>query len=267
VRRSIPAPGLYDSPITRALAESLAALPSADLIEQGALDATSAPHLLGRALYNRFVHALDALPAGPKDGPPKAERQLALANRVLELLAAESPKSGAGPDDHFVPPPRRLLAVFPEVASRLGAARAPARPGIALGTSELLVNGRHDLRVGTEVNRELASADSVDLLCSFLKWSGYRLVEEALRAFLERRPGGLRILTTAYMGATERRALDALHEMGATIKVSYDTERSRLHAKAWLFRRESGFSTACIGSSNLSHAAMLDGLEWNVRLS
>jgi superfamily II DNA or RNA helicase len=70
------------------------------------------------------------------------------------------------------------------------------------------------------------------------------------------------------MGATERRAIDQLvHRYGASVKINYETHATRLHAKSWLFRRNSGFDTAYVGSSNLSQAALLDGLEWNVRLS
>jgi hypothetical protein len=74
----------------------------------------------------------------------------------------------------------------------------------------------------------------------------------------------LRVLTTTYTNSTEKRALDELRRLGAEIKVSYDTSSTRLHAKAWLFHRESGYSTAYIGSSNLTHSAQVLGLEWNV---
>lgn len=116
------------------------------------------------------------------------------------------------------------------------------------------------------MQRELASADRVDLLCAFVKWHGLRVVEDAL-AELTRKGRRLRVITTTYMGATERRALDRLVELGAEVRISYETRTTRLHAKAWLFHRETGFSTAYVGSSNLSRAALLDGLEWNVRLS
>ena len=77
----------------------------------------------------------------------------------------------------------------------------------------------------------------------------------------------LRVLTTTYTGSTEARALDELSEAGADVRVSYDTTGTRLHAKAWLLHRQSGFSTAYIGSSNLTHSAQISGLEWNVRVS
>jgi superfamily II DNA or RNA helicase len=77
----------------------------------------------------------------------------------------------------------------------------------------------------------------------------------------------LRLLTTVYTGSTEIKALEQLRDLGAQIRVSYDTTTTRLHAKAWLFRRDSGYSTAYIGSSNLTHSAQISGLEWNVRVS
>jgi HKD family nuclease len=86
---------------------------------------------------------------------------------------------------------------------------------------------------------------------------------------LKRRRVPLRVVTTTYMGATERIALDRLvrDNFGAEVKIQYDSVRTRLHAKAWLFRRNTGFNTAYVGSSNLSRSAMLEGVEWNVRLS
>lgn len=77
----------------------------------------------------------------------------------------------------------------------------------------------------------------------------------------------MRVITTTYMGATEKAAVDALTEIGAQVKVALDARTTKLHAKAWVLERASGLTTAFVGSSNLSHTALFDGLEWNVRLS
>ena len=143
--------------------------------------------------------------------------------------------------------------------------RAPVRPDTPLTSSALLVNGTDQPRVGLEVIKELASAESVDLISAFIKWHGLRVVRGALQDLLAR-GGRLRVITTTYIGATDRRAIDELVRMGAEVRVSYDTRMTRLHAKAWLFNRRP-LSTAYIGSSNLSRSALLDGLEWNVRIS
>ena len=260
-----PPHGLYDKPITRELDAALATV-AQELVHTTELDEHMGAIALGRLLHRHIVSALKSLP-----GENKTAEQVALANRLLDVLRAEAPRSKLSANDAVAPPPRRLLAVLPPVEAPARPI-APPRPAISLASSDLLVNGPHDLSLGPEVQKEIASADRVDLLCSFLKWSGVRLVEEPLR-MLCRRPrdaqgrAPLRVLTTAYMMATERRALDALVDMGADVRVSYDTTQTRLHAKAWLFHRATEFSTAYVGSSNLSAAAMLDGLEWNVRLS
>ncbi len=101
---------------------------------------------------------------------------------------------------------------------------------------------------------------------AFIRWTGVRYLIEAIRRHCADGKR-IRILTTTYTGSTEQEALEALRDAGAEIKVSYDTTQTRLHAKAWIFLRDTGYSTAYLGSSNLTHSAQVSGLEWNVRLS
>jgi superfamily II DNA or RNA helicase/HKD family nuclease len=143
----------------------------------------------------------------------------------------------------------------------------PHRPSTPLSDVALFTNSRSDPQLGSELRLEMASADHIDLLCAFVQWSGIRVLDDALRAAAERGVT-IRVLTTTYIGATDRRALDYfVRELGAEVRVNYDSQSTHLHAKAWMFLRNSGFPTAYVGSSNMSRAALVDGLEWNVRLS
>ncbi len=162
--------------------------------------------------------------------------------------------------------PARILQGISERTPLGSVAPLPALPSTPLSQSDLLVNAEGQPNVGTELRRELASAGAVDLICAFVIWSGVRQLREAL-ADLVNRGGKLRVITTTYMGATEKRAVDELARLGAEVRVALDARTTKLHAKAWLLERGSGLSTAFVGSSNLSHTALFDGLEWNVRLS
>ena len=251
-------PGLYEKLITLGLAEHLKAL-GLESEREGAGEI--APQALSRHLFDAMIKALRNVPL-----EERAARQRELANKVVALLGAEVPSAGIDRDDEVADPIELLLALRDPTEARLGTGEIE-RPKLPLGQSDLLINGPRDLAIGHEIRSELASATAVDVIVSFVKWTGVRVIRPELEDFARRHPGKLRLLTTTYMGATEIEALDALVELGAQVKVSYDARRTRLHAKAWLFHRDTGYSTGIIGSSNLSQAALLDGCEWNVRLS
>ncbi len=142
------------------------------------------------------------------------------------------------------------------------------RPQSGFRVSNLFTGGSSVLSLGEEIRREIASADEIYFIVSFLKLSGVRLLLDDLRKFCEREDTRLRIITTTYCGATEAKAVQQLAELPHTeIHISYHTEIERLHAKAYIFVRNSGMHTAYIGSSNLSKSAQTDGLEWNMRVT
>ncbi len=244
--------------MTRALAERLAGLGDAAVVsdaEPAEVHSALARHV--RAVVERVLRDV------PEDG--RAQVQADMVNAILEDLRERSPKSFDGDGDAVVLPLSRLDEVLGP-RSPDGTRPRRERPEIPLSSSALLVNARGEPGVGHELNRELASADAVDLLIPFVRWTGVRIVKDHLSDVV-RRGGRVRVIASTYLGSSEPKALEALQELGAQVRVSYDTTSTRLHAKAWLFERRSGFSTALIGSSNLSSTALLDGLEWNVRLS
>ncbi|MDQ0279069.1 superfamily II DNA or RNA helicase [Arthrobacter silviterrae] len=239
------AEGLYELLHTKDLGVRLAAVPDLEpRIDE--LDKESSPEALAR-------HVADAVKQLLTD--TKEEERVAKTNQLLTII---------NPGNQVTPGPAQLRSLHrPDALKR----RQLRRPTTNLSDSALLTNGKDDPNLAAEIRAEIESADSVDLLCAFIRWTGIRLLEPALEE-LKERGGTFRVITTTYMGATERRAIDHLvNRYGAEVKISYETQSTRLHAKAWLFHRKTGFSTAYVGSSNLSQAAMLDGLEWNVRLS
>ena len=145
------------------------------------------------------------------------------------------------------------------------------RPDTPLARSALLTGTRLDPSLGSQLRKEIATADRVDILCSFIKWSGLRVLLDDLRELAGRSlvdGPRIRVITTSYMGATDPRAVEELSRLPNTeVRVSYDTKRTRLHAKAYLFHRDTGFGSAYVGSANLSNAALSEGLEWTTKIS
>ena len=241
--------GLYESLLTDGLKAALA-----DVHEMHPqirdVDQSEQPGVLARHVRDAVLHRITEM----SDGAERVD----LVNSLLDLILRDSDRVTHGLSQLLA----LRLAPGPGVVTR-----EITRPSTPLSDAALLTNAHGEPSLGAELRAELDTSDQVDLLCAFVKWHGLRLLEPELRRLLAR-GAPLRVITTTYIGATDPHALDRLvREFGAEVKIQYDALRTRLHAKAWLFRRNTGFDTAYVGSSNLSRAALLDGVEWNVRLS
>lgn len=141
------------------------------------------------------------------------------------------------------------------------------RPVTSLVEPTLFTNSSKEISLLSELRKEIASSDEVMLLVSFIRMTGLMPIYEDLKEFTAKGKK-LRVISTTYTKATEYKAIEKLLELPNTsIKISYETENQRLHAKAYIFKRNNGFSTFYIGSSNLSRSALVYGDEWNVKLT
>lgn len=250
--------GLYETLVTESLEKQLGDLDTALEPIRSALLAPEAADRIALHLARVIERAINSI--GERE---RAKVGLDLARRLIDIIRELPAGAAFGPE-------RPVVAgdVLDSVVGRLpdGSLDAIGGPMIPLLDTTLLTNAPGEPRVGNQIQTEIRSADRIDVVMAFIRYSGISPLFEVLRR--HRRDGRpLRVLTTTYTGSTDARALDALIDLGADIRVSYDISSTRLHAKAWLFHRQSGFSTAYIGSSNLTHSAQISGLEWNVRVS
>jgi len=155
----------------------------------------------------------------------------------------------------------RTNCEYPDIEKHLRA----ITPVTSLSRSALFFGGRGPADMESELNKEILCADEICWVVSFIKTSGLNLLWNSLKKFTSEGKY-LRIITTTYTGATDYDAIARLATLPNTeIKISYDGTQDRLHAKSYIFIRNSGFHTAYIGSSNLSSYALKDGKEWNFK--
>lgn len=256
--------GLYEQVINDQLSSELLDIPEARK-SVAPIDKAEASKVLSQYLADVVQKGLDNL----ADNGGDISDQITLTNQIVDLIqnsTREADFSALGVNRRA----EQLLALLRESDPRLAVGKTAtdlARPETSIAQSSLFTGAIHEPQMYTELKKEIVSADRIDMLVSFIKWSGLRLLMDELSEFTVN-GGKLRIITTSYMGATDVKAIEELRQLPNTkIKVSYDTKRTRLHAKTYVFYRDTGFTTAYVGSSNLSNAAISSGLEWNVKVT
>lgn len=256
-------PGIYEQVINKALGRELD-LHSDKLARTARIDTEEASRVLTKYIADVIEKGLENV----KDNGGDLQTQVSLVNKLINTIMNET---GEAAIDSLTVDERseQLLALF-DKKNNIYAVNEKAeivRPDTSIAQSSLFTGALHEPSMFTELKKEILSCDRIDMLVSFIKWSGLRLIIDELRTFTQN-GGRLRIITTSYMGATDVKAIEELRQLANTeIKISYDTKRTRLHAKTYVFYRDSGFTTAYVGSSNLSNAAISSGLEWNVKVT
>lgn len=245
--------GLYDQLVTQRIRQALERQvtrgfnSSVEPVEEN-----DSPDYLARHLIRQIKSALRGVSA-----EDRKRRQIELANSLLDFVHSQE---GQIESDPILPPGEILRAIY-------RGATAPEPPSTPLSATSLLMNALDEPRLGFELEREMATADRVFMVVSFIQWRGWQRLKSAFHELADREVP-IRLLTTTYIGATDFRAIEELARLtNVELRISLDGRRRRLHAKAWLFQRDNGFSSVYVGSANLSGPALEEGIEWTVKLS
>ncbi len=249
--------GTYENLITDGLIQDMQDASANGLVcKQEDIDGAESPNMLTEHLSRIIRNRLS-------DENLTAEERALFVNRLIDFLGEDK--------EEMVVDDKQMLAavVSSQEEARLKATGStPIRPLTGFRTSNLFTGGQSRVSLSSEIERDIESADSICMIVSFLKLSGVNLIYDHLKRFCSNPQHRLRIITTTYCGVTDAKAVERLASLPNTeIRISYNTEIERLHAKSYIFERNSGFSTAYIGSSNLSKSAQTDGLEWNIRVT
>lgn len=234
--------GLYEQIINKEIDTELAVTDK--LTNTAAIDSAEASKALSEYISEVVLRGLENI----KDNGGDINSQVNLANKIINTIVNETKETGF---DTLSVAERaeQLLAVF-EKKNNIIAFDEKAkiiRPETSIAQSSLFTGAIHEPQMYTELKKEIVSCNRIDMLVSFIKWSGLRLIIDELNTFTNN-GGILRIITTSYMGATDVKAIEELRKLPNTqIKVSYDTKRTRLHAKTYVFYRNTGFTTAYVG--------------------
>ena len=254
--------GLYEQIINKELDSELSAVDK--LSQTVPIDSAEASKVLAKYVAEVVEKGLDNL----KDNGGNLNAQVTLANHIISTIMDET-KEADFDALSVAERAEQLLALFDKKNTVLALDEKAEiiRPETSIAQSSLFTGAVHEPQMYTELKKEIVSCDRIDMLVSFIKWSGLRLLMDELTDFTQK-GGELRIITTSYMGATDVKAIEELRKLSNTkIKVSYNTKITRLHAKAYIFYRNTGFTTAYVGSSNISNAALTSGLEWNTKVT
>lgn len=257
--------GIYEQLVTQLVSRKISNIDKDSFyIKTSKIDKEEAADILAKHLSKTIKGALNVI-----RGTNTVELQIDVANKIILFLKEELNKEEFK-DDLIDIQGQILKGVLSKVDAHFTDYNLHLKeitPYTRLTHSELFTGGNVGLSLESELKKEILSSNRIDFLVSFIKFKGIIILKKELEEFTKR-GGQLRVITTTYMGASDYKAIQMLSQLDNTqVKISYNSGNERLHAKAYLFKRNTGFHTGYIGSSNFSRSALTDGLEWNLKVT
>ena len=187
-------PGLYEQLVNEDISKSITNL-SPDLKKTEKIDGGTSSIVLSQYVESIVRAALEK--AENKD------KQVELTNDIIRLLNQKTESEFSG---HLITKEKETLLEIKANADSI--TKDKLRPATSL-THSYLFTGDIDMKLVSELKREIATSDRIDMLVSFLKVSGIAMIRDQLKEFTNR-GGKLRVIATTYMGATDLKAVTEL---------------------------------------------------------
>ena len=172
--------GIYEQLISKGLERELELSDKYRLTEP--IDAAEASKILAKYVAVVVERGMENL----KDQGANLQEQVALANQLIADIL-ERTKEADFAALSVAERAEQLLALFDRKNSILALDEKTqlVRPETSIAQSSLFTGAVHEPQMYSELKKEIVSSNRIDILVSFIKWSGLRLMMEELKHFTE----------------------------------------------------------------------------------
>jgi hypothetical protein len=197
--------GVYENLINKEISEDIRKAEENNMVCQCSdIDDAESPSMLAQYLSKIIRNKLD-------NDDLSNEQRIDFVNRILQI-------SRVGDNSQIVKKDKFLSEVKSPVqqARETATGRQVDRPLSGFRVSNLFTGGNSELSLNSEIQKDIASADRICIIVSFLKLSGLHLIYDNLKDFCNQEGHILRVITTTYCGITEAKAVEQLSNLPRT---------------------------------------------------